>query len=390
MNKITFCIPSKTNLRYLKTCIPSIRENASRNDHEIIVFVDSDEDGTVEWLEQVKDEYNVKYFVNPNLGESLYGIGKAYDYCVEQSTTDIFMIFHADMMLGKDADLKAFNHLKPQTVVCATRIEPPLHPNNGEKILLDFGMWPEEFKQEEFNQYVNEHLDDNKTTNGIFAPWMMYKEDFLALGGHDPILHSCREDSDVFNRMKLAGYEFIQPWNSLVYHLTGRGAGSFDGDKERHEQWRKDMDKSTLEFIRKWGSSVNHTALMEPIVTPKYNIAYIVKNCPGQLLSTLEPWCDRIYIENQEIVDIYIDREQENTSFELNKRVFSLNINTPEWENDIVIEFDATKLTQQNFQLLMQMPGIIQDSGEVGEFEIDIFRVIISHIEEYQNNLIKI
>ena len=390
MNKITFCIPSKTNLRYLKTCIPSIRENASRNDHEIIIFVDSDEDGTVEWLEQVKDEYNVRYFVNPNLGESLYGIGKAYDYCVEQSTTDIFMIFHADMMLGKDADLKAFNHLKPQTVVCATRIEPPLHPNNGEKILLDFGMWPEEFKQEEFNQYVNEHLDDNKTTNGIFAPWMMYKEDFLALGGHDPILHSCREDSDVFNRMKLAGYEFIQPWNSLVYHLTGRGAGSFDGDKERHEQWRKDMDKSTLEFIRKWGSSVNHTALMEPIVTPKYNIAYIVKNCPGQLLSTLEPWCDRIYIENQEIVDIYIDREQENTSFELNKRVFSLNINTPEWENDIVIEFDATKLTQQNFQLLMQMPGIIQDSGEVGEFEIDIFRVIISHIEEYQNNLIKV
>ena len=390
MKQITFCIPSKSNLRYLKTCIPSIRENASRNDHEIIVFVDSDEDGTVEWLEQVKDEYNVRYFVNPNLGESLYGIGKAYDYCVEQSTTDIFMIFHADMMLGKDADLKAFNHLKPQTVVCATRIEPPLHPNNGEKILLDFGMWPEEFKQEEFNQYVNEHLDDNKTTNGIFAPWMMYKEDFLALGGHDPILHSCREDSDVFNRMKLAGYEFIQPWNSLVYHLTGRGAGSFDGDKERHEQWRKDMDKSTLEFIRKWGSSVNHTALMEPIVTPKYNIAYIVKNCPGQLLSTLEPWCDRIYIENQEIVDIYIDREQENTSFELNKRVFSLTNNTPEWENDIVIEFDATRLNQQNFQLLMQMPGIIQDSGEVGEFEIDIFRVIISHIEEYQHNLIKV
>lgn len=390
MEKITFCIPSKTNLRYLKTCIPSIRENASRNDHEIIVFIDSDEDGTVEWLEQVKDEYDVRYFVNPNLGKSLYGIGKAYDYCVKQSTTDIFMIFHADMMLGKDADLKAFNHLKPQTVICATRIEPPLHPNNGEKILLDFGMWPEEFKKDEFNQYVNEHLEDNKTTNGIFAPWMMYKEDFLALGGHDPILHSCREDSDIFNRMKLAGYEFIQPWNSLVYHLTGRGAGSFDGDPERHAKWKADMDRSTLEFIRKWGSNVNHTALMEPIVIPKYNIAYVVKNCPGQLLHTLEPWCDRIYIENQEIVDIYIDREQENTSFELNKRVFTLTNNTPEWENDIVIEFDATQLNQQNFQLLMQMPSIIQDSGEVGEFKIDIFRVIISHIEEYQNNLIKL
>jgi glycosyltransferase involved in cell wall biosynthesis len=390
VEKITFCIPSKSNLRYLKTCIPSIRENASRNDHEIIIFVDSDEDGTVEWLEQVKDEYDLKYFVNPNLGEKLFGIGKAYDYCVEQSTTDIFMIFHADMMLGKDTDLKAFQYLKPQTVVCATRIEPPLHPNNGEKILLDFGMWPEEFKKEEFNQYVGEHLDDNKTTNGIFAPWMMYKEDLLTIGGHDPILHSCREDSDIFNRMKLAGYKFIQPWNSLVYHLTGRGAGSFDGDPERHAKWKADMDRSTLEFIRKWGSNVNHTALMEPIITPKYNIAYVVKNCPGQLLYNLEPWCDRIYIEMQDAVDIYLDREQENTSFDLSKRVFTLTNNTPEWENDIVIEFDATKLTQQNFHLLMQMPSIIKDSGEVGEFEIDIFKIIISHLEEYQNNLIKL
>ena len=212
MEKITFCIPSKTNLRYLKTCIPSIRKNAYRDDHEIIVFVDSDEDGTIDWLDSVKDEYNVSYYVNPDLGNSLYGIGKAYDYCIEKSITDIFMIFHADMMLGKHADLKAFNHLKEKTVVCSTRIEPPIHPNGGEKILLDFGMWPEEFKEDEFDQYVNEHLKDDKTTEGIFAPWMMYKSDFLnILGGHDPIMHSCREDSDLFNRMLLAGFNFIQP-----------------------------------------------------------------------------------------------------------------------------------------------------------------------------------
>jgi glycosyltransferase involved in cell wall biosynthesis len=393
MNKITFCIPSKSNLRYLKTCLPSIRENASRNDHEIIIFVDSDEDGTVEWLEQVKDEYNLRYFVNPNMGEKLFGIGKAYDYCVEQSTTDIFMIFHADMMLGKDADLKAFQHLKPQTVVCATRVEPPLHPNNGEKILLDFGMYPEEFKQDEFNQYVEEHSNDNKITNGIFAPWMMYKQEFLEMGGHDPIMHSCREDSDVFNRMKLNGFAFIQPWNSLVYHLTGRGAGSFDGDPERHAKWKADMDRSTLEFIRKWGSNVNHTALMEPIVTPKYNIAYVVKNCNLELLSVLEPWCDRIYTD--EVYKVgrlqdYIENEQENTSFDLSKRVLVIQHNDPIGENDIVIEFDATQLTQQNFQLLTQIPNIVKDSGGVGEFEIDIFRIVISHLEEYQNNLIKL
>ena len=386
MKQITFCIPSKSNLRYLKTCIPSIRENASRNDHEIIIFVDSDEDGTVEWLEQVKDKYNLKYFVN-DLGY-LFGIGKAYDYCIEHSTTDVFMIFHADMMLGKDADLKAYQHLKPKTVVCATRIEPPLHPNNGEKILLDFGMYPEEFKQDEFNQYVEEHSTDDKITNGIFAPWMMYKEEFLKIGGHDPIMHSCREDSDVFNRMKLAGYEFIQPWNSLVYHLTGRGAGSFDGDKERHEQWRKDMDKSTLEFVRKWGSNVNHTALMEPIVAPKYNIAYVVKNCPDQLLTTLEPWCDRIYIENQDIVNIYIDREQPNTKFDLTKRVFCIGYNDPAGENDIVVAIDGNTFTQTDFQYIQILSEILQDSGQPGTFKLGNCQITIASLIAMESELI--
>jgi glycosyltransferase involved in cell wall biosynthesis len=390
MEKITFCIPSKTNLRYLKTCIPSIRENASRNDHEIIIFVDSDEDGTVEWLEQVKDEYNLKYFVNPNLGKSLYGIGKAYDYCIEKSTTDIFMIFHADMMLGKDADLKAFQYLKPQTVVCATRIEPPLHPNNGEKILLDFGMWPEEFKREEFNQYVDEHLKDNKITNGIFAPWMMYKQDFITLGGHDLIMHSCREDSDVFNRMKLAGYEFVQPWNSLVYHLTGRGAGSFDGDPERHKKWKADMNSSTKEFTRKWGSNVKHTNLMDPIISHKYNIAFVIKNSTFQHLEVLEPWCDRIYLDDemQVITDNYIQNEQPNTSFDLKKRIFTIKYNDPYSENDIILEFDGRNFTQNSYNIIQNLSDIITESGEVGTFELDCFKIIINNMETYEKDLI--
>ena len=63
MDKITFCIPSKNNCRYLKACIPSIRKNSYRKDHDIIVFVDADNDGTVEWLESVKDKYNIKIAV---------------------------------------------------------------------------------------------------------------------------------------------------------------------------------------------------------------------------------------------------------------------------------------------------------------------------------------
>ena len=390
MDKITFCIPSKSNLRYLKTCIPSIKNNAYRNDHDIIIFVDSDEDGTVEWLEQVKDEYNLTYYINPKLGKELYGIGRAYDYCIEKSTTDIFMIFHADMMLGKDADLKAFNHLKEKTVVCATRIEPPLHPNNGEKILLDFGIWPEEFKENDFNKYVEEHKELDKITEGIFAPWMMYKQEFMDIGGHDPIMHSCREDSDVFNRMSLARFKFIQPWNSLVYHLTGRGAGSFDGDEERHKKWQADMNKSTLEFIRKWGQNVNHTSLMKPIVSPKYNIGIILKNGNETLVKILEPWADTLYVDEGNVPTLiknYINSEQPNTAFDLFDRLKPYD---NEKNSEILVEVDGTSFDQQDFKILTQLPDIIKDSGSIGRFELGNIIVEIIQMNEYQDKLIKI
>ena len=391
MDKITFCIPSKSNLRYLKTCIPSIRKNAYRDDHEIIVFVDQDEDGTIKWLDEVKDQYNIQYYVNPKLGEELFGIGRAYDYCIAHSTTDIFMIFHADMMLGKHADLKAYNHLKEKTVVCSTRVEPPLHPNAGEKILLDFGMWPEEFKEEEFDKYVESQLEETKTTEGIFAPWMMYKEEFFAIGGHDPIMHSCREDSDIFNRMLLAEFNFIQPWNSLVYHLTGRGAGSFDGDEERHKQWQRDMNKSTLEFIRKWGSTVKHTPLMKPIVTSKYDIGLILKNIKENIIQALEPWCSNVYVDPL-LGQNYIYNEDKNTSFDLKEKIKPLD---NEKQNQILVEIDGNKFTQQDYQYLQQLPAILDDSTFLeedygGEFEVGNLRLTIIATDTFEKDLIKI
>ena len=389
MEKITFCIPSKSNLRYLKTCIPSIRNNAHRKDHDIIVFVDSDGDGTVEWLEAVKDQYNLTYYVNPYLGERLFGIGKAYDYCIEHSTTDIFMIFHADMMLGIDADLNAFKHLKNKTVVCSTRVEPPIHPNAGEKILQHFGMWPEEFQTKEFNEFVETQLSNNKVTEGIFAPWMMYKDEFLSIGGHDPRLHSAREDSDVFNRLLLGGFEFKQPWNSLVYHLTGRG-GQFQHGKvtqdetQKSDEWRKLMNNSTREFIRKWKSTVKHTPLMKPIVSPIYDIGIQIVNSNDSLLGAVEPWGHNVYIDLD--YGDYIDREQPNTEDNLVLKISPIDEKP---KNDIVIRIDGKTFTQQDYLYLHEIGNIISQSGDIGKFKVGNLIIEINKIEEIQSNLVQ-
>ena len=398
MEKITFCIPSKNNCRYLKACIPSIRKNSHRKDHDIIVFVDADEDGTVKWLESVKDKYNIRYIENDTDG--LYGIGKAYDKCIEESTTDIFMIFHADMMLAKNADLEAFKYLDRKKVVCATRIEPPLHPENGEKIIRDFGMWPEPdveegFREDEFDIFVEDckYRFKDKITKGCFAPWMMYKKDFVDMGMHDAIFKSAREDSDVFNRLMINGFELIQSWQSFVYHLTARG-GQFQHGKltkdhsQKSEEWQKLMNNSTREFFRKWGSSVNHDNLMMPIISPKFDIGFVVHNIHNyNVLYSLEPWCSTFYGNfPKDLLQMYIRDEQPNTTRNLKEKVQPL---TNEKNNDILIEFDSVKLTNESFNFLTQLPLILQDSGEIGKMEYDIFKITINKLKTYEKELIK-
>ena len=66
----------------------------------------------------------------------------------------------------------------------ATRIEPPLHPDGPEKILWDCGIEPEEFDEDKLMEFVNKTDTTKKPTNGIFAPWAIYKKDFQSIGGH--------------------------------------------------------------------------------------------------------------------------------------------------------------------------------------------------------------
>lgn len=378
MDKITFAIPSKDNLRYLKTCIPSIRKNAFRDDHDIIVFVDQDNDGTVDWLKEVNEKYNLRYLINPKLNKERFGIGRAYDECIRAARTDIVMVFHADMMLGKNADKLAFDHLKSKTAVSCTRVEPPLHPNNGEKIIRNFGIWPEEFVDEGFDKFVEENKDVTKTTNGIFAPWMVYKQEFLDIGGHDPVLKSCREDSDVFNRMQLEGFTFIQPWNSLVYHLTGRGAGSFSGDKERHDEWQKEMQNSTKEFIRKWGTGVQHDALMKPIVTPFYNKGLVIKNATMELLELLEPYVTNVYTDKY--LKEYLEKEGSNTEYTLGWRLREFN-EVP--NNDIILFINGDNFTQADFNIYAQLSRVFEEQKpQPGTFKLGNINIKVNKYEE--------
>jgi glycosyltransferase involved in cell wall biosynthesis len=198
LNKITFVIPSRNNLEFLKLAYESIRNLETR--HEILVLNDASSDGTWEWIEAKKDPDLITYF---NPGPERIGIVGMFDKGIEMARTDIIMAFHSDMVACKDLDKNILKHLQKGTVVSATRIEPPLHPDGPEKIIRNYGIEAEEFNFKAWYEGSNK-LKEDRTTEGIFAPWCMYKEDFFNVGGHDQLFApQSKEDSDLFNRFQL-------------------------------------------------------------------------------------------------------------------------------------------------------------------------------------------
>ena len=395
MKKISFIQPSRNNLKYLKWSYNSIRKNLGP-EHEICWADDFSDDGTWDWMNEIfKKDENIQIMRND--GPDRLGHTILYDKLVDMATNDIVMIYHADMYACPDMDLEVLKHLQRGKVVSATRIEPPLHPDGPEKILQDFGIEPEEFDELGLMGFLNEdkQTGDNKLTEGIFAPWAIYKEDFLAIGGHDPLYApQSKEDSDIFNRFQLAGYETIQTWQGFVYHMTCRGSRFKDGAMRNpagqvfmkgrdSSEWLAQNLRSTRNFIRKWGHMVKHDAYLKPIVPPKYDVGFVVNNCDYNMLNELEPWCSDIYVDT--FAEDYINKEQPDTQFSLTDKIHSID---SEKTNNVIVEFDAEKLTPQNFQIIVNLSEMLKDSGEVGKMEYDIFKFDIESLDTYEKELI--
>lgn len=403
--EISFIQPSRNNLKYLKWSYDSIRKNQGDHIVEICVADDASTDGTWEWcLEMMDKDPNFKAILN-NTGNRL-GHTILYDRLVnEVATKEVAMIYHADMYLCPGALDSIENHLyqvtadgysvgripDKKTIVSLTRIEPPLHPDGPEKILRDYGVEPEEFKEDLLLEDLVNLRNKDKTTEGIFAPWAFFREDFQEIGGHDPLYApQSKEDSDIFNRFQLNGVKFIQTWDGCVYHMTCRGSRRNTTDKatsiyQDSPEWLAQNMRSTRNFIRKWGHFVKHDPLMKPIIPPKYDIGIQLINGNEQLLEILEPWCTSIYTDIN--FKPYCVKEQPNTIYPLLNKMYGIE---EDITNDITITVNGKLFSQNDLDYICEISSIIKDNGEVGEFELGNLKIIISQLIEYQDELINL
>lgn len=392
--KLSIIQPTRNNLKYLKWSYESLRKNLSHKEHEICVADDFSNDGTLEWCQETsKNDPYFKYIRNE--GPTRLGHTILYDRLInEVATNDVVMIYHADMYACPKFDKYIEKNINENTVVSLTRIEPPLHPPGPEKILQNFGQEPEEFspREKEFLDWFEQTKLERvtKKTNGIFAPWAIYKKTFQSIKGHDELYApQSKEDSDIFNRFQILGLNFIQTWEGCVYHMTCRGSRynpTLTQVGKESDEWLEQNNKSSRNFIRKWGNFVKHDEYMKPIVPNRYDVGFIVHNCNLYNVTLLEPWCDTIYTNvGSNEYKKYIEAEQKNTKFDLTKKLKSLS---DEKTNDILIEFDATNLNNNSFSFFNMFAQMVDDSGEIGKMEYDIFKIKINRILDYKDKLV--
>ena len=341
----TVIIPSYNTLEHLKNTYKSLKKYAPTV--QIIIIDDASEDKTDTWLNSLNDA-NLTVIIS----ETRKGHTYWYDEAMRRSTTDIVSILHSDMIIGPCYFKNMLRHLEPGKVVCATRIEPPIHPAGKEKIVKDFGDEADTFNWNAFELFCNEErtIKFGETTKGIFAPWMLYKKDHLSIGGHDQgFAPYGYEDSDIFNRWILAGYKMIQARDSLCYHMTCRGHRWNKGIGIENVDYQETMDKGRKYFLKKWGHWIKNDEYQYPIISPVYNKKLIIKNSN----SSLEQFYD--------------------------------------WFNDIddiVVEIDGNTFTQQDAQYITMLNDIVADSGANGTFELGNLSITINTIHDRSKDLI--
>ncbi|ANF51085.1 hypothetical protein A0O34_11420 [Chryseobacterium glaciei] len=343
-HNISLLIGLKNNLQYSKSCYNSIRENYP--DTEIVFVSYGSSDGTDEWLNSLKDE-NLVYFSSPEEKT----LSDTYNKAMEISTKNYVCFLHNDMVIGRNFLSEISNSLLKYNLVYYKVIEPPVFASDKRlwKEIQDFGSDFETFKFDDFFKFEsNQEKQEGAYTEDVSFFLAAKREILLKINGLDPLFKPmfC-EDDDLILRLRMSGEKtFVCP-NAIVYHFVSKTSRF---SEEFEKKTKKIEENSLRNFIRKWGF-VNQSKTKS-----KLNYGLILENPNEESIRTLEIFVDHIYSDYD--ASEYIKDEQKNTLFNLKEKFKPKNADL---SDDILIKFDAKKLSEKNMHSFRNLADIIEE-----------------------------
>jgi GT2 family glycosyltransferase len=329
---LTFCINTARNERdHVDLLLRSMAKNLSRKDYPIIVYVENDNQGTVEFLKTQKAIFpNLKIVVNPL--PIPIGYARNINLMFELAETDIVSYLQSDMVVCENYDLEVLKHLNESNIISSTRVEPPLHPESPEKITSDFGLNPRAFDLDSFTKFANKRKED-RITNYWFAPFTLYRKHWLEIGGHDTLFRRSREDSDLLYRFTMKGLKIEQAWNAIVYHFTctsSRGIEWWTAKAQARTQLQQQADMIEMtRFLQKW-PAFKHDTTFDHEKEYKYQVSANFTNVtPQNAAPIIQNYYrfQQIYVDNPEVRKMF--RESFDRFHDIANEL--LNISAENW-----------------------------------------------------------
>lgn len=288
---ITFCISTYNNLEYLKLAIPSVRKNAYFNTAPFIIHAENCTDGTNEWLEQVKNQYNLEIYIEPKVIPAR-GIGGGMNFCAHKVKTDKIIFLQSDFYVAKDFDIRLLDEYKGNKhIISSWRMQPNIFNNPYSKpgnLFFDldiFGGYYDDFNEALFLEYADEFskLNDYQIRRCEGAGgFLISKEDWDYIGGNDSLFAPTSwEDMDLFVRMQNEDFKFTQTTKSVIWHFAGRGSHRLEENNGQSCERQKQAEQTNkLKFYNKWGQmpQFDENDFIKPIPSNKNRMTYDIIN----------------------------------------------------------------------------------------------------------------
>jgi hypothetical protein len=392
MQKISFVTNSSVNtLDHLKLLLKSLRDNLDSKEHEVLVFIDSDNEDSLGYLKSVQSEFNDLKIVTHDVVPCV-GYSRNNNLLVDLAKHDVVSYLQSDMVVSPHYDTDVLSQLKDNMILSSTRVEPPLHGPSSQVITKDFGTDPNLFDMKLWNSY-SQTVKSNKTLNYFFAPFTFYKKVWQKTGGYDTLFRRSREDSDLLQRFIHANVEVKQTFKAIAYHfscVSSRGKNWFDPSnrtsQDRVALQNKADQVELRRFIRKWGT-FNHGEQW----IDKYDVDLVVKNERDHLplVHSIEPYFSRVWLSKEEHRDAMLKATANEHSFAnsllnfteedwdksqkyYNKTNYEdvFGIGEPE-EFDIKIELDFKKNNSEFLKNILFLHELIRKTdGSPGVYEM--------------------
>ena len=262
-------IPSLNNLKYLKLCVKSIRNNSNYN-HELIVHVNQGKDGTINFLKEQKIKYSyTKYNA---------GICEGVNLASKISTTNYILYAHDDFYFcpgWDDCLVRELNNLKNNLFyLSGTMIE------NGQ-VKLDCGNNLENFNESKLlNEYKNIKFYDFQ--GSTWAPHLVHKDLWEKVGGFsEEFFPGTGSDPDLNMKLWNHGVRVFKGLEHCkVYHF---GSIVTRQKEKRFNTITESGSNGSKIFLIKWGISIkffkkhflkSDTSYLGPLNEPKKSLNF--------------------------------------------------------------------------------------------------------------------